>query len=118
MPAVVLGLELRYLDALGALPDLHHCGDCGTVLERRAFRQADTLGLACRQHAGLPRHPLDASGLSLLRALHAAAGRSWPTLPIDMGAVRAAAPLPAHWLAAALEQRSPYRRLVFAIAAN
>ena len=112
VPQVVLGLELRHLDALGALPDLDHCAECGTPLAETAYRQADTLGLACRRHAGLPRQAVPARALGLLRALQKTSGRDWPQL--DAGAaVAQAAPLPARWLAAALEQRAPYRSLLF-----
>lgn len=113
IPLVVLGLELRYLDALGALPDLERCADCGAGLGAAAFRHGETFGLVCRRHAGLPRLPIGADALALLRALCTTAGRRWPELPADAG-MRAAAALPAHWLAAALEQRSAWRRLVFA----
>lgn len=112
IPQVLLGLELRHLEAVGALPDLDHCAECGEELTAAAFRQADTLGLACRRHAGLPRRPVAARALSLLRALRASSGRDWPTLDAAE-AVAQAAPLPARWLAAALEQRAPYRSLVF-----
>ncbi|MGC6488636.1 MAG: DNA repair protein RecO, partial [Planctomycetota bacterium] len=69
IPQVLLGLELRHLEAVGALPDLEHCADCGEPLGPSAFRQEDTLGLACRRHAGLPRRPVSARALALLRAL-------------------------------------------------
>jgi hypothetical protein len=45
--------------------------------------------------------------------LRTQAGRQWPALAADAG-LRAAASLPALWLAAALETRSPWRGLVFA----
>ena len=112
IPQVVLGLELRHLEALGALPDFAHCADCGEELGEAAYRQADTLGLACRRHAGLPREPVPARALGLLRALRATSGRDWPQLEVG-DAVRHTAPLPARWLAAALEQRAPYRSLLF-----
>ena len=47
IPQVVLGLELRHLAALGALPDLEHCAECGQELGSSGYRQADTMGLAC-----------------------------------------------------------------------
>jgi len=112
IPQVILGLELRHLEALGALPDLDHCAECGVELGEAPFRQADTMGLACRRHAGLPRQPVPARAISLLRALAASSGRDWPALD-GHDAIPQAAPLPAHWLAAALEQRAPYRSLIF-----
>lgn len=110
---VVLGLEVRYLDALGALPDLAHCSECGVVLDEQSFRQSDTMGLACRRHAGLPRHPLRRGGRELLLRLQRTPGRDWPGLEIPIALVDAAATLPAHWITASLEQRPPHRRLLF-----
>lgn len=112
IPQVVLGLELRHLEALGALPDLEHCAECGEALSDTAYRQADTMGLACRRHAGLPRQPVAARPLALLRALRTTPGRDWPQLDAAE-AIAHTAPLPARWLAAALEQRAPYRSLIF-----
>ena len=108
----MLGLELRYLDHLGALPDLHHCAECGVGLQAGAFRSGDAPGLLCRQHADLPRHAIGAASLQLLQRLHSTPGREWPELTPD-GTARLAAPLPATWLAAATEQRSRWRGLVF-----
>ena len=113
VPQVALGLELRHLAALGALPDLDRCADCGGSLDGGAFRHEESLGVVCRRHAGLPRRPVPAEALLLLRALHTRAGRQWPALAAGPG-LRAAASLPALWLAAALDQRSPWRSLVFA----
>ena len=112
IPQVVLGLELRHLAALGALPDLEHCAECGAEFRAGCFRQGDTMGLACRQHAGLPRNPVPARALNLLQQLNRSAGRDWPKLD-PKGAIAQTAPLPARWLAAALEQRAPYRSLIF-----
>lgn len=112
IPQVVVGLELRHLEAVGALPDFDSCTECGDDLSLEAYRQADTMGLACRRHAGLPRRPVLLQALQALRTLRQTSGRDWPSL--QLGAeVRAAAALAAVWLAAALEQRSPYRRMVF-----
>ena len=110
---VVLGLELRHLHAMGAVPDLDHCATCGDPLGAAAFRDAASLGLVCRRHAGLPRLPIGDDALTLLRALRTTAGRQWPELPAGRG-LAAAAALPALWLATALEQRSSWRRMVFA----
>lgn len=110
---VVLGLELRFLQVLGSLPDLEFCTDCGQPLEPGAFRPADTMGLACHQHAGLPRRSIPTASLRLLQKLGATPGREWPTMAIG-AELRAAATLPALWLAGALEQRAPHRQMVFA----
>lgn len=112
IPQVVLGLELRHLDTVGALPGFDSCTECGDDLSNEAFRQADTMGLACRLHAGLPRTPVLREALQALRTLRSTSGRDWPALQLGTS-VPAAASLPALWLSAALEQRSPYRRMVF-----
>lgn len=112
IPRIVLGLELRYLDLLGALPDLDHCAECGERLDDGAFRSGDQPGLACRRHAGLPRQAVGEASLALLRQLRTAPGREWPEL-VPAGDPRLAAALPAAWLAAATEQRARLRGLVF-----
>tara|TARA_R110002072_G_scaffold241027_12_gene399803 strand:- start:18168 stop:18911 length:744 start_codon:yes stop_codon:yes gene_type:complete len=113
IPQVVLGLELRHLEAVGALPDFDTCGECGVALRDQAFRQEDTMGLACRQHAGLPRYPVLNAAMELLRTLRATSGRDWPTLEVG-SETKPAATMTALWLAAAVEQRAPYRGLIFA----
>lgn len=109
---IVLGLELRLLAQLGALPDLHRCTACGVDLGEHAFRAPDTPGLVCRTHAGVPRQAVAARVLELLRALHAATGRQWPEV-LPAVPPRLAAPLPAAWLAAATEQRPRLRAMLF-----
>ena len=109
---VVLGLELRLLQELGALPDLDRCAECDEPLGERAFRRADAPGLVCRRHAALPRQPIAPAVLALLRQLAVTQGRQWPGLAATAPAV-AAAPLPAQWLAAATEHRSRLRPLLF-----
>jgi DNA repair protein RecO (recombination protein O) len=105
---VVLGLELRLLHELGALPDLERCGECDEPLGEHAFRQAATPALVCRAHATPPRQGVPGSVLALLRALHGSHGRQWPSLAID-APLAAAAALPAAWLAAATELRPRLR---------
>lgn len=112
IPCIVLGLELRYLDLLGALPDLHHCAQCGEDLQHGAFRGGDGPGLVCRQHAEPPRHAVGENSLRLLQQLQTTPGREWPTL-VPAGEPRLAAPLPAAWLSAATEQRTRLRSMVF-----
>lgn len=111
---VMLGLELRHLEALGALPDLAHCTSCGAPLDGTAYREADSLGLACRRHAGLPRHPLRRGTRELLRQLQTTTGRDWPKMQVPDTVLTNCAPLTARWLAGATEQRAPYRELLFA----
>lgn len=110
---VVLGLELRHLDLLGALPDLDRCTQCGAALDGSAFRNSGDAGLVCRLHAELPRLAVGAEVLDLLRSLRATPGRQWPQL-VPAVPVRVAAPLPALWLQAATEQHSRWRALFFA----
>lgn len=109
---VVLGLELRFLATQGALPDLDHCNDCGRPLGAAAFRNSDGPGLYCRDHAELPRLAIGAEVLGLLRDLHRSTGRQWPDLASAV-TPRAAAALPALWLAAATELRPRLRPLLF-----
>ncbi|MEO6594866.1 MAG: DNA repair protein RecO [Planctomycetota bacterium] len=108
---IVLGLELRHLELLGALPDLHRCSCCDAEIATGAYR-SDGPGLVCRAHAPLPRHAVGDDVLDLLRTLQSTAGRQWPSL-VPKVAARVAATLPALWLAAATEQRSRMRPLVF-----
>ncbi|HEX6811302.1 MAG TPA: DNA repair protein RecO [Planctomycetota bacterium] len=112
IPQVVLGLELRYLDLLGALPDLERCSSCGGALPSGAFVDADSRGLVCRTHATPPRRAVSAAVLGLLCTLRATSGREWPDLQ-PATPPRLAAPLPASWLLAATEQRPRFRHLVF-----
>ena len=110
---IVLGLELRMLQLLGALPDLDRCAACGTALTAGAFRQHDAPALVCRAHAGSPRQPVSAEVLALLRTLLHTNGKQWPH--VDAGvAPRLAAALPAQWLLAATEQQDRLRPLLFA----
>lgn len=109
---VLLGLELRHLELLGALPDLDRCSSCGAALASGAFRNEGDAGLVCRKHAELPRLAVGEPILSLLRQLRATPGRLWPQL-VPAVAPRLAAPLPASWLAAATEQRPRLRALFF-----
>ena len=110
---VVLGLELRHLELLGALPDLHGCCHCAEPLGDTAFRQDDGQGLVCRSCAGAGRHAVGGEALALLRTLVSSAGRAWPELAVGP-APRGAVLLPALWLAAATEQRPRLRPLLFA----
>lgn len=110
---VVLGLELRHLQLLGALPDLHQCAVCGGPLSAGAYLPHDAPSLVCRAHAGSPRQPVAADVLALLRTLATTNGRQWPALAPGVAA-RAAAGLPAQWLLAATEQQPRLRPLLFA----
>ena len=112
VPQVVLGLELRHLELLGALPDLRRCTACGAALDEVAYRIDDSPGLVCRDHATPPREAVGAEALAALRTLQATPGRQWPEL--DLPGWRRAAPWPARWLAAAIDLRPRLRPMVFA----
>src|SRR5262249_52466791 len=108
---VVLGLELRLLAHLGALPDLERCGACGRALDRPAVT-AGAGGLACRAHAAAPRRAVAPAALRQLRELLAAPGRDLPDLALGP-LLPSAVDLPARWLLRALEKRGHLRRHVF-----
>src|SRR5712672_1282571 len=111
LPQVVLGLELRYLAQLGALPDLSACGQCGTQLTGIVYT-GDDGGLCCRRHAGTGHHAIAPAALAWLRHLSTLPGRQWPEL--DPGGLTAAAvALPAVWLQRALDRHSRLRAQVF-----
>jgi len=111
LTTTVLGLELRQLQLLGALPDLHHCGRCGAPLaDGQTTAMADG-ALSCGQHQGTG-HKLGGGALPLLQRLSAARGRDLPKCAGDPALGQLVA-LPARWLQAATEQRSPLRPLVF-----
>lgn len=111
IPQVVLGLELRHLELLGALPDLRLCSSCGAPLDAVAYRIDDSPGLVCRDHAPPPREAVRGEALATLRTLQATPGRQWPDL--DLPGWRSAAPWPARWLAAAIDLRPRLRPMVF-----
>jgi DNA repair protein RecO len=111
IPVVVLGLELRYLQHLGALPDLQHCSHCGQDLAGSAFRSGSG-ALSCRQHAEAPRTPVPARALAALAALATLPGRELPQQ--DARALTPTAiELPSRWLSTALERRPRLRASVF-----
>lgn len=116
LPAVVLGVELRLLASLGALPDLHGCSACGRPLGEQAFYGEVAGALCCRDHAASPRRAIGAAALACLRTLASCPGRELadyrgPTPPTAVA-------LPASWLARSLERRCALRRHVFADAAS
>jgi DNA repair protein RecO (recombination protein O) len=110
--SVLLGLELRLLAHLGALPDLDRCSACGADLARGAYRGAVVGALACRAHAAAPRRAIAAQALHCLRRLHELPGRQLPECTEPPPATAVA--LPATWLAQALERRSRLRAAAFA----
>jgi DNA repair protein RecO (recombination protein O) len=112
VPVVVLGLELRYLRHLGALPGLGRCGQCGAGLQRGGFRGADG-SLTCRAHAPSPRTAISAATLAWLRDLEQLPGVRWPEVDPD-SLPKGAAPLCGSWLSTALDWRSRLRLSVFA----
>jgi recombinational DNA repair protein (RecF pathway) len=111
LPQFVLGLELRYLAHLGALPDLERCADCGQQIGAAAYLGAAG-GIACRTHAPAPRRAIASKAWTQLRQLAMTPGKRWPELqlgPLQPTAVE----LPALWLLRALERRSRLRSHVF-----
>lgn len=107
----MVGLELRQLQLLGALPDLQHCSHCGTgLLDGQTMAQAGG-ALVCSRHQG-PGRRLGPGTMPLLQRLAAAKGRDLPKCAGDPALGQLLA-LPAQWLQAATEQRSPLRPLVF-----
>lgn len=111
LSVVVLGLEVRFLAHLGALPDLDHCADCQRALAGLAF-VGEASGLCCRSHAAAPRRTVGEATLVLLRALRDQPGKTWPELPAS--GVGGGVPLCGGWLAAALDRRGRSRGELFA----
>lgn len=111
LPTVVLGLELRLLAHLGALPDLDACTECGLPFDGQAFRGEVPGSLACRAHAASPRRAISRAALLFLRALRDQPGRSWPELQLEVPAGTDS--LPGAWLTLALERQGRLRRHVF-----
>lgn len=109
---VVLGLELRYLRHLGALPALDRCAECGCGLQRGGCRGADG-SLLCRAHAPSPRVAVTAATLAWLGDLEQRPGRQWPEID-PHGLPAPAVALTASWLATALDWRPRLRAAVFA----
>lgn len=112
LPLVALGLEVRHLEHLGALPDLERCAHCGVELGDRAFRGETSLGLLCRTHGSPAGQVVDPRQMQLLRALRTVPGRDWPSFAPACDP-RSVAPLTAAWLWAATGQHSRWRQLVF-----
>lgn len=111
IPAVVLGLELRLLQQLGALPDLDHCGTCGVPLpDQRHLDPARGLPV-CATHAEPNHRRLPPGSGELLRTLRCGRGVD---LPSQAGAAALSSlwPLPPQWLFQATEQRSRLRHLI------
>lgn len=113
IPVVVLGLELRYLQHLGALPDLTRCGVCGRSFGDVAFRAGTGGTLTCRAHAESPRIAVANAALTTLDRLRQTPGRALPELPREV-LTPAAVELPARWLERALDRRSRLRPRLFA----
>ncbi len=111
IPTIVLGLELRLLTQLGALPDLDACSTCGGAFTAAAFRGDLAGALACRAHAPAPRRAISLASLAFLQQLRDLPGRRWPEL---LQPPPTTTQLPGRWLAHALERPSRLRRHVFA----
>lgn len=116
IPVVVLGLELRFLSLLGALPALDRCAHCGDGVVDGAFVDEGG-GIHCRRHAPLPRRAVPAEALALWHDLQRMPGRQWPELQ-PQRVTPAAVALPGTWLWAALGHAPRLRRAVFAAPTN
>lgn len=109
---IVLGLELRYLKSLGALPALDRCSTGGCSLADGAFRDTTGPGLVCRNHAPAPRQAVGEETRALLAMLDARPGREWPGLALP-AAPRRGAPLVGAWIEHATELRPRLRTMLF-----
>jgi DNA repair protein RecO (recombination protein O) len=107
LATVLAGLELRYLEVLGLLPELDRCSQCGAPAGR-LFVAIGHPGLLCRAHARGAEAAAAPAALRWLRALQRTPGRAWAGLPPPPRDGRAHALLGA-WLAAATERRARFR---------
>ena len=112
LPTVALGLELRLLQHLGALPDLDGCTECGGAFDGQAFVGDVAGSLACREHAATPRRAIGTAALQFLRTLRDTKGRSWPE--IDAEPPQPAIALLGRFVGSALERHPRLRASVFA----
>lgn len=110
LPAIVLGLELRWLGILGLLPPLLHCSQCGAPAASRRPLHAGRPGegLLCRHHAAEHREPVALPVLERLNALATQPARAWDSLPVGPELAKGSA-LVERWVAAALEHRPRFR---------
>lgn len=111
IPAVVLGLELRLLQRLGALPDFERCSGCGAPLADPLRLDPARAGFGCPRHGDRRGPELPPGSQEVLRALVQGRGIE---LPEQAGAPALGAlwPLPPRWLQQATEQRGRLRGLL------
>jgi DNA repair protein RecO len=107
LATVLAGLELRYLEALGLLPDLDRCSQCGATAAR-LFVAIGQPGLLCPAHGRGGEVAAPAAALRWLRELRRTPGRAWASLPPPPRNGRAHALL-GQWVAAAVERRARFR---------
>jgi DNA repair protein RecO (recombination protein O) len=108
LPTVLAGLELRFLGAIGRLPDLERCAACG----RRGRLHLDPAGhgLLCGTHATPSSRRPEPGALAWLTSVERSAGREWAGLPLPRRRQPAFAML-GGWVTAALERRPLLRAL-------
>lgn len=111
LPSVLLGLELRLLHRLGALPDFDACAECGASLAAGAFVGEVAGSLSCRGHAASPRRAVGKAPLATLRQLRDLPGRAWPEI-VEPPAPSAIA-LVGQWIGNAIERRCRLRAAAF-----
>jgi DNA repair protein RecO len=111
IPAVVLGLELRLLQRLGALPDFAHCTACGTQLGATRHLDPSRGVLLCPHHAEPGHRRLPPGSGELLHTLLLGRGVDLPS-QAGAAALRSLWTLPPQWLYQATEQRSRLRGLL------
>ena len=104
LPKFVTGLELRFLSALGLLPDLAHCSECGTPATQLHVTRRH-LGLVCATHAEGGR-PIPAPTLAWLRRVARTPGREWDALPQPDQPTQS---LLGRWISVAIERQTHWR---------
>lgn len=106
LATIIAGVELRYLETLGLLPELDRCSSCAQPTNRLFL--ADGGGLLCREHAGGAEASLPPAVVAWLLRLQRCPGREWSLLPPAprQGSAHA---LLGSWVAAAIERRAKFR---------
>jgi DNA repair protein RecO (recombination protein O) len=102
LPAVVAGIELRFLAVLGSLPGLATCVQCGGGLSGSVFVHLLHAGFHCGRHRPRESRPAPRAVVERLAEIERLPGRDWPRLTPsrhDAGALDVLGP----WIAAAID---------------